>query len=180
MHERRFNGEVERLRAPQRLALLEVDRVVDLCLKSIKAKNVLDVGTGSGLFASRFADQGLEISGIDVDPQMIITAEQYIPEGSFKIGMAELIPFDDAAFDLVFLGLVWHETDDRLKALQEVKRTARIRVAILEWPYKESLVGPPLSDRINIKDVEGFSRTVGFKTIESLELTNTVLYRMDL
>jgi hypothetical protein len=32
MHERRYYGEIERLRASERVALLEVDRVVALCL----------------------------------------------------------------------------------------------------------------------------------------------------
>ncbi len=45
MHERRYNGEIERLRAPQRLVLLEVDHVVNLCLEGIHAVNVLDIGT---------------------------------------------------------------------------------------------------------------------------------------
>ena len=56
MHERRFTGDVERLRAPERIARLEVDRVVNLCLEGTRVDNVLDVGTGSGIFAEAFSE----------------------------------------------------------------------------------------------------------------------------
>jgi 2-polyprenyl-3-methyl-5-hydroxy-6-metoxy-1,4-benzoquinol methylase len=65
MHERRYNGEVERLRATQRVALLEVNRVVDLCLEGIQAMNILDVGTGGGIFAEAFSKRGMNVTGID-------------------------------------------------------------------------------------------------------------------
>jgi hypothetical protein len=43
MNKRRFHGEIARLRAPERLALLETERVVDTCLEGITARNVLVV-----------------------------------------------------------------------------------------------------------------------------------------
>jgi hypothetical protein len=53
-HKRRYAGGAERLRAPQRMALLETVRVVQLCGEGISAATVLDVGTGSGVFAEAF------------------------------------------------------------------------------------------------------------------------------
>jgi hypothetical protein len=47
MHKRRYSGTVERLRMPERLALLEVDRVVNLAMKGSVSTTVLDVRTGS-------------------------------------------------------------------------------------------------------------------------------------
>ena len=35
MYERRYAADVERLRSPQRLELIEVDRVVDLAIEGI-------------------------------------------------------------------------------------------------------------------------------------------------
>jgi len=49
MHERRFNREIERLRDPERVARLEVEKVTRLALKDlIEIRTVLGVGTGSG------------------------------------------------------------------------------------------------------------------------------------
>lgn len=59
MNEKHFDGKIERLRAPERVARLEVERVVDLCLATGSITNVLDVRTGSGLFVEAYAKRGL-------------------------------------------------------------------------------------------------------------------------
>ena len=74
MHERRFHGEVERLRSPERLALLETERVADACLEGVAARTVVDIGTGSGIFAETFVARGLDVTGIDVNPHMVEVA----------------------------------------------------------------------------------------------------------
>ena len=119
MHERRFHGEPDRLRNPQRVALMEVDRAADLALDGLQAETALDVGTGSGLFAEAFARHGLAVSGVDANPDMLPAAQKYVPLGDFRPGTAEKLPFADAAFDLVFLGHVLHETDRPLEALKK-------------------------------------------------------------
>ena len=92
MHERRYKGEIERLRAPQRLELLEVDRVVDLCLESVHVMTVLDVGTGSGIFAEAFSKRGISVTGIDPNPEMLKAAEEFVRAGTFLEGTVEKIP----------------------------------------------------------------------------------------
>lgn len=140
MHEKRFHGEIDRLRSPERVERLEVERVVDQCLEGAHIESVLDVGTGSGLFAEAFARRGLQVLGVDVKPEMLEAARRYVPAGDFRQGTAEALPADDRGYDLVFLGLVLHEADDPLMALQEALRSAHQRVCILEWPYRaESL-----------------------------------------
>ncbi len=74
MGERQYGGSVERLRAPERVRLLEVGHVVDLCLAGEGIATVLDVGTGSGLFAEEFDRRDLMVSGIDVSPAMVAAA----------------------------------------------------------------------------------------------------------
>ena len=45
--------------------------------------SILDVGTGSGLFAEVFFKRGLEVSGVDANPEMLIAARQFVPKGIF-------------------------------------------------------------------------------------------------
>jgi ubiquinone/menaquinone biosynthesis C-methylase UbiE len=142
MHEKRFEGDSSRLRTPERVQRLEVERVVDLCLENGPFDNMLDVGTGSGLFAGAFAKRGLQVSGVDVNPEMLVAARHFVPEGDFCRATAEALPLSDDSFDLVFLGIVLHESDDGLKTLQETLRVARKRVCILEWPYRDQSFGP--------------------------------------
>src|SRR5512139_2313250 len=103
------------LRSPERLALLEIEHVIDLCLTAFPAKSVLDVGTGTGLFAEGFVARGLRVAGIDVSPAMIEAARHLVPQARFRHASAEAVPFGDEAFDLAFMGLVLHEADDRLQ-----------------------------------------------------------------
>lgn len=56
MHEKRFSGGLERLRSQERVERLEVPRVIQLCLEGENYTSMLDVGTGSGLFAEGFSD----------------------------------------------------------------------------------------------------------------------------
>jgi ubiquinone/menaquinone biosynthesis C-methylase UbiE len=179
MHERRYKAEIERLRAPQRMALLEVERVIDICLDGIRAGSMLDVGTGSGIFAEAFARKGLTVAGIDPNPEMLKAAKEFIPKGEFRQGIIEKMPFKDKSFDLVFLGHVLHESDDQIKALIESKRCAKQRIAILEWPYKEEEIGPPLNHRLKPKDVVAAAEKVGFSNIETIQLAHMILFRLD-
>jgi SAM-dependent methyltransferase len=179
MHEKRFEGNIERLRSPERLERLEIERVVDLCLEKGQFINLLDVGTGSGLFAEAFAKRGLQVSGVDINPEMLVAARHFVPDGDFREGTAEALSFSDDSFDLVFLGVVLHESDETLIALQETLRVARKRVCILEWPYRDQSFGPPLAHRLNPKDLAGLFTKAGFRKWKMTDLSDTVLYCLE-
>lgn len=177
-NDRRYSGEIERLRSPQRLALMEVDRVVELALEGIEARSALDVGTGSGLFAQSFAAKGLSVAGVDLREDMLEAARQYVPTGVFRMGRMEALPFADGEFDLVFLGHVLHEADDLALTLREARRTARVRVVVLEWPHTIQEYGPPLDHRLKPEQVEEAAILAGFRRFELITLTHLVLYRL--
>jgi ubiquinone/menaquinone biosynthesis C-methylase UbiE len=177
MHERRFHRGPEALREPERVTRLHIPQVVALALEDLQARSVLDVGTGSGLFAEAFAGQGLEVSGVDVNPEMLAAAQSFVPMGRFKLGTAETLPFEDASADLVFMGLVFHETDDPLLALQETRRVARLRVAMLEWPYVEAEFGPPLAHRVPEERVLELAGQAGLNPAAPVSLPGLVVYR---
>ena len=167
MHERRFNREIKRLRDPERVARMEVPRVVDLSLEGIPLKGrVLDIGSGSGLFAEELARRGLAVTGLDVNPEMLPVARKFVPAADFQEGVAEELPFGDGSFDLVFMGLLLHETDDISAALAEAHRVARSRLAVLEWPKKQQEFGPPLDHRLDADKVISLSKRAGFLNVE--------------
>lgn len=179
MNEHRFGGKAERLRSPERVALLEVERVVDLCLEGIDSTSALDVGTGSGIFAEAFAGRGLAVAGIDVNAEMVEAARAYVPQGHFQVAPMEDIPHPDNAFDLVFLGHVLHEADDLLQALREARRVAGQRVAILEWPYRKEEMGPPLDHRLQAGLIVDLAGQAGFSRAEPISLARMDFYRLD-
>ena len=177
MHEKRFNREIERLRDPDRIVRMEVGRVVDLVLNGVNdSQSLLDVGTGSGLFAEQFEAKGLKVTGLDANADMIPAAQEFVPSGDFQIGVAEKLPFNDKSFDIVFMGLLLHEVDDLVAAMSEASRVVRLRIAILEWTYEEQAFGPPFEHRLSYDQIESAAIAAGFKNIKQQKLANLVLY----
>ncbi len=177
-HDRRFQGGADRLRAPDRLDRLEVPRVATLSIEGLNATTVLDVGTGTGVFAEAFAELGLAVTGLDVNGELLAAAREHVPTAEFKEGTAEQLPFPDRSFDLVFLGLVLHETDSALAALQEARRVARSRVAILEWPYRDEPHGPPLAHRLTADFITELAIQARYPTVDLKHLEYLELYRL--
>ena len=176
MHEKRFGDAVERLRRPDRIALLEIERVLDLILHDVDAHTVLDAGTGSGIFAEAFARRGLEVTGVDPNREMLKSARRFVPAAAVVEAVVESIPFRDKSFDLVFLGHVLHEADDLSKALAETKRCAIARVAALEWPYVVEENGPPINHRLKTEDVACTAKKAGFKQAHAQKLAHMTLF----
>ncbi len=180
MNERTFTGSIERLQRPERLAALEVPRVVGLCLDGVAATTLLDVGCGSGIFAGTFCGRGLFCTGLDLNEGMLRATREAAPATRVAQAAAENLPFTDASFDMAFMAHVLHEVDDPAIALAECARVARRRVAVLEWPYEEGTMGPPLAHRLKPEDVAAAGKRAGLVTITPVVLKSVVLYLMDL
>jgi ubiquinone/menaquinone biosynthesis C-methylase UbiE len=174
----RFHGGVERLRAPERLALMEVPRVVELSLEGGGISSVLDIGTGAGVFAEAFAARDLAVTGVDPNTELLEAARRFVPAARFLEGTAESLPVADGSFDLAFLGHVLHETDDPVASLREARRVARRRVAILEWPHRREEKGPPLEHRLAPERITAAAREAGFSRVERFELGRMDFYRL--
>lgn len=171
--------DIERLRSPERIQHLEIERVVQLTLENSSFTSVIDIGTGSGIFAEAFAKQGLTVAGVDANPEMLAAARSYLPNADFRQAVAEAIPFPDGAFDLAFMGLVLHETDDLPKAMQEASRVCRARLIVLEWPFKQQDFGPGMEERLESSQVLNLAKQAGFLEGELISLEHLVLYRFD-
>lgn len=180
MHERRFHREIERLRQADRVERMEVARVVDLALAGLdQVVSMLDIGTGSALFAEAFAAKGLRVAGVDANPEMIPVAQGFVPGGTFKVGIAEELPFTDREFDLEFMGLVLHETDDMRKALQEAFRVCKQRLVVLEWPYEVQEIGPGMEERIPTDKLEKLGKEAGFSACTHQRLKQMMYYQLE-
>lgn len=179
MNERRYSAAVEKLRSPERLERLAIDQVVQHTLSGEACQSVLDVGTGSGVFAEAFVGRGLRVAGIDIREEMLEAARSFVPEGDFRLANMGRIPFEDSAFDVVFLGLVLHEADQLDSAIHEAHRVASKRVVILEWTYEAGEFGPPLEHRLRQEQVLNAADGAGFTQSEQIPLRHLTLFRLD-
>jgi len=92
----------------------------------IEGMDVLDVACGLGDWAGHFLGRGAAgISGIDLSAKAIEACRSRYPDGDFRVGEAESLPFDDDSFDIVTcMGSLEHFVD-KPAALREMIRVAR-------------------------------------------------------
>lgn len=63
----------------------------------------LDVAAGPGHLASRAAERGAVVAGVDVSPAMVEMARSLYPAVEFRDGDAEALPLADASFDAIVM-----------------------------------------------------------------------------
>ena len=86
---------------------------------------VLDIGCGAGRFCRMVADRGARVSGLDATPALLEIAAERIPDGDFRLGDMEDLPWADDAFDLVTGFNTFFIAADMVDALAEARRVAR-------------------------------------------------------
>jgi SAM-dependent methyltransferase len=96
---------------------------------------VLDVGCGSGEFCRLAAARGAVPSGIDAAEGMIEIARRIVPDGDFRVGAMESLPWDDDSFDVVTGFNSFQFAADLVAALADARRVVHPggRVAICNW-----------------------------------------------
>lgn len=68
-------------------------------LSSDKEKNVLDLGSGTGVNAGYMASKGFEVVGIDISEKMVQHAKNSYPHIEFRLGDMTKLPFPAGSFD---------------------------------------------------------------------------------
>jgi len=86
---------------------------------------LLDVGCGAGRFARMAADRGAGVSGIDITPAFIAIARGHSPDGDFRLGDLQSLPWPDDTFDVVTGFNSFFYAEDVGDALREAHRVAR-------------------------------------------------------
>ena len=86
----------------------------------LRAKRILDIGCGLGMYVSQFRRFSDDVYGVDVDPDKVAQASQYLP--NLRIAPAEELPFDDECFDVILLNEVIEHVDDDRRAIREAYR----------------------------------------------------------
>ncbi len=85
-------------------------------------ERLLDVGCGNGAAAARLAAvYGLDVTGVDVDPDQIRVAGAS-GAGLFLVADATSLPFPDEEFDIVYTNKTTHHIRSWQQALAEMER----------------------------------------------------------
>lgn len=137
---------------------------IDWLLPS-KARDVLDLGAGTGKLTTRLVERGLSVVAVDPIPEMLEVLTQSLPDTPALMGTAEEIPLPDSSVDAVLVAQAWHWFDPA-RAIPEVARVLRPggRLALV-WNTRDERMGwvrelgaiighetDPFSDSVTLPD----------------------------
>jgi SAM-dependent methyltransferase len=103
-------------------------------------KKVLDAGCGAGGASILVADRNAEVSGVDAASVLIDIAGSEVPDGDFRVGDLEELPYADDTFDAVITASSVQYAADPVAALRELKRVTKSggRIAVGIWGRAEN------------------------------------------
>lgn len=97
-------------------------RVVARRLGNLRGKRVLDIACGTGEWLKELQAHGAHPSGIDISARAVERCQRILPGADIRVGVAERLPFQNGAFDLVTcMGSLEHFLDQP-SALAEMRR----------------------------------------------------------
>jgi SAM-dependent methyltransferase len=107
---------------------------------------LLDVGCGSGYALQLAAKRGAVASGLDASAELLRVAAARLPEGDFRQGDLEALPYEDDRFDAVTAFNAVQYATDPVGALRGIKRvtTPHGHVAVASWGDPERCDGKAL------------------------------------
>lgn len=134
--ERRARSFGEAVGAYERARPSYPDAVVDWLVPA-GARDVLDLGAGSGKLTRSLVARGLRVTAVDPDPAMLAALAASLPDVRAELGTAEAIPLPDDSVDLVTVAQAWHWVDAPV-AIAEAARVLRPggRLAIV-WNLRD-------------------------------------------
>jgi SAM-dependent methyltransferase len=100
---------------------------------------VLDAGCGAGGASVLAAGRGAHVNGLDAAEALLAIARVRVPDGDFRVGDLDALPYADGTFDAVIAANVLQYVADPAAALCELRRvcTPEGRVVIAIWGAPE-------------------------------------------
>jgi SAM-dependent methyltransferase len=101
--------------------------------------HLLDAGCGAGGASVLAASRGAQVNGLDAAEALLAIARARVPDGDFRLGDLEALPYGDATFDAIIAADVLAYVADPLTTLRELRRVCRRqgRVALAIWGVPE-------------------------------------------
>ncbi|QUR66545.1 class I SAM-dependent methyltransferase [Mycobacterium spongiae] len=105
------------------------------------ARDVLDLGAGTGKLTTRLVERGLDVVAVDPIAEMLEVLCTSLPKTRALLGTAEEIPLEDNSVDAVLVAQAWHWVDPA-RAIPEVARVLRPGGRLgLVWNTRDERLG---------------------------------------
>jgi len=137
----------------------------------------VDIGCGPGFFtlpATRIVGAKGVAYAVDTEPLMLVELKKRNPPANVKciLSKESSVPLPDNISDFLLLAHVLHEAENMPAFVLELKRLLKpgAKLLIIDWKKKREEEGPPMEDRLTIKEVKGLLKEAGFIRIKSSSL----------
>ncbi|RZD18369.1 MAG: class I SAM-dependent methyltransferase [Candidatus Acididesulfobacter diazotrophicus] len=177
---------------PPHLAIDEIKKIVDILHNNGEKKiNIADIGCGSGFFTIPLLKTITDIKGIntkiyalDISEEMISCIKENIDGTDFsefqkdcviltKCGESR-IALNDNLIDIVLISNVFHEIEQRLDYLHEIKRVLKSGgyLFLIDWDKEDKVLkmGPPAEERLSANETIELLNDAGFTDINIIPL----------
>jgi SAM-dependent methyltransferase len=105
------------------------------------ARDVLDLGAGTGKLTARLVERGLDVVAVDPIAEMLEVLAAALPDTPALLGTAEQIPLPDNSVDAVLVAQAWHWFDPA-QAIGELVRVLRPGGRLgLVWNTRDERLG---------------------------------------
>lgn len=165
---------LERLNDPGRFETLPPD-VFWEALGAPEGESVLvEIGSGTGLFASAFVARAPEaiVYAADTADEMLewmrlnrpeVAGERIVPVKASEAGL----PLPDEMADAIYMINVHHELEDPHASYAEALRLLKPggRLLVVDWAPRETPKGPPLEARVKPVELAEIIASAGFEDV---------------
>ena len=97
-------------------------------IRQEKPTSILDIGCGKGQDSTKISSADVKYVGVDPVPENINWAKKNNPEGDFRLGYMQELPFPDDSFDWSYSISVWEglpDCGDMIKGIKEALRVTK-------------------------------------------------------
>jgi SAM-dependent methyltransferase len=110
------------------------EAVLKRCAVS-KATDYLDAGCGAGMAVQMAAERGAAVTGIDASSPLLEIARSRVPNGDFRTGDLEALPYPDGVFDVATGFNSFQYAGNPIIALGEARRVTKPdgKLVIMTW-----------------------------------------------
>jgi ubiquinone/menaquinone biosynthesis C-methylase UbiE len=179
---------------PPELIVNEIEKTAIEYFKNSDAVTFADLGCGSGFFsiplakrAKTFKDKKFILFALDISEEMLGVFNGKLKKdkdidltdtGSCRIKCVKceefFIPLEDSSVNILLLANVFHEIENKIDYLKEIKRVLKDggTFFLLDWKKEDPnpVMGPPPSERVSTEEAEKALESSGFKDIKTLPI----------
>ncbi|VVB86952.1 Putative arsenite methyltransferase [uncultured archaeon] len=157
---------------PGRAQFLNPGNIIEK-LKLTGEMVIADLGCGTGFFSIPVSKRVKKVFALDIQQEMLDILGNKIEKEKITnietiLSEESSIPLSDKSVDIILMVNVFHELEDKVSLLKEVKRVLnrKGRLVIIDWKKMEMDFGPPFEERLSEKDVIEICHGNGFTFLE--------------